>query len=59
MGDITGFVMKDCLSLHGLGGFFFSLSNQNDEPIYTYNDEFMTGSVCQSIEAGKVCAYYQ
>ena len=38
--EITGFSMKDCLSLLGPGGKKFnSLRNEDDEPIYTYNDK--------------------
>ena len=42
MEDITGFSMKDCLSLPGLGRKYFnSLRTEEDEPIYTYNDKYM------------------
>ena len=38
--EITGFSMKDCLSLPGLGPKYFnSLQTEEDEPIYTYNDK--------------------
>ena len=38
--EITGFSRKDCLSLPGLGWKYFnSLSTEEDEPIYTYNDK--------------------
>ena len=34
--------MKDCLSLPGLvWKYFNSLRSQDDEPIYTYNDNYM------------------
>ena len=40
MEEITGFSMKDCLSLPGLGlKYFISLRTEEDEPIYTYNDK--------------------
>ena len=40
MEGITGFSMKDCLSLPGLGWKNFnSLRTDEDEPIYTYNDK--------------------
>ena len=40
MQEITGFSMKDCLSLPGLGlKYFNSLRTEEDEPIYTYNDK--------------------
>ena len=36
MEEITGFSMKDCLSLPGLGWTYFnSLRTEEDEPIYT------------------------
>ena len=42
MEEITGFSMKDCLSLPGLGlKYFNSLRTEEDEPIYTYNDKYM------------------
>ena len=42
MKEITGFGMKDCLSLPGLGWKYFnSLRTEEDEPIYTYNDKYM------------------
>ena len=42
MEDITGFSMKDCLSLPGLGWKYFkSLKTEEDEPIYTYDDKYM------------------
>ena len=38
MEEITGFSMKDCLSLPGLGWKYFnSLRTEEDQPIYTYN----------------------
>ena len=40
MKEITGFSMKDCLSLPGLGWKYFnSLRTEENEPIYTYNDK--------------------
>ena len=34
--------MKDCLSLLGPGGKKInSLRNEDDEPIYTYNDKYI------------------
>ena len=39
---ITGFSMKDYLSLPGLGSKYFnSLGTKEDETIYTYNDKYM------------------
>ena len=44
MKEITGFGMKDCLSLPGLGWKYFnSLRTEEDEPIYTYNDKYIIG----------------
>ena len=61
MEDITGFSMKDCLSLPGLGWkFFSSLRNEEDESIYTYNDKYMGWFLRQrSIKGGRVCAFNQ
>ena len=60
MEEITGFSMKDCLSLPGLGWKYFnSLRTEEDEPIYTYNDKYMRWSVRQSIKGGRVCAFNQ
>ena len=42
MEKLTGFLLKDCLSLPGLGfKYFNSLRTEKDEPIYTYNDKYM------------------
>ena len=60
MEEITGFSMKDCLSLPGLGlKYFNSLRTEEDEPIYTYNDKYMRWFVRQSIKGGRVCAFNQ
>ena len=60
MEQITGFSMKDCLSLPGLGWKYFnSLRTEEDEPIYTYNDKYMRWFVRQSIKGGRVCAFNQ
>ena len=60
MEDITGFSMKDCLSLPSLGWKFFnSLRTEEDEPIYTYNDKYMRWFVRQWIKGGRVCAVNQ
>ena len=57
---ITGFSMKDCLSLPGLGWKYFnSLRTEEDEPIYTYNDKYIRWFVRQSIKGGRVCAFNQ
>ena len=60
MEEITGFSMKDCLSLPGLGWKYFnSLRTEEDEPIYTYNDKYIRWFVRQSIKGGRVCAFNQ
>ena len=60
MKEITGFSMKDCLSLPGLGWKYFnSLRTEEDEPIYTYNDKYMRWFIRQSIKGGRVCAFNQ
>ena len=60
MEEITGFSMKDCLSLPGLGWKYFnSLRTEEDEPIYTYNDKYMRWFNRQSIKGGRVCAFNQ
>ena len=58
--EITGFSMKDYLSLLGLGWKYFnSLRTEEDEPIYTYNDKYMRWFVRHSIKGGRVCAFNQ
>ena len=60
MKEITGFSMKDSLSLPGLGWKYFnSLRTEEDEPIYTYNDKYMRWFVRQSIKGGRVYAFNQ
>ena len=60
MEEITGFSMKDCLSLPGLGcKNFNSLRTEEDEPIYTYDDKYMRWFVRQSKKGGQVCAFNQ
>ena len=60
MEEITGFSMKGCLSLPGLGWKYFnSLITEEDEPIYTYNDKYMRWFLRQSIKGGRVCALNQ
>ena len=60
MEEITGFSMKDCLSLPGLGWKYFnSLRTEEDEPIFTYNDKYMRWFVRQSIKGGRVCSFNQ
>ena len=60
MEETTGFSMKDCLSLPGLGWKYFNrLTTEEDEPIYTYNDKYVRWFVRQSIKGGRVCAFNQ
>ena len=60
MEDITGFSMKDCLSLPGLGwNYFNSLRTERDESMFTYKDKYMRRFVRESIETGRVCAFNQ
>ena len=58
MQEITGFSMKDCLSLPGLGlKYFNSLRTEEDESIYTYNDKYMRDFVRRAAFGGGVCAF--
>ena len=60
MEEITGFSMKCCLSLPGLGlKYFNSLRTEQDEPIYTYNDKYMRWFVQQAAYGGRVCSFNQ
>ena len=60
MQEITGFSMKDCLSLPGLGfKYFNSLRTDQDQIIYTYNDEYMGWFVREAAYGGRVCAFNQ
>ena len=60
MEEITGFSMKDCLSLPGLGlKYFNSLGTEQDEPNYTYNDKYKRWFVPQAAYGGRVCAFNQ
>ena len=60
MKEISGFSMKDSLSLPGLGWKYFnSLRTEDYEDIYTYNDKYMRWFVRQSIKGGRVTAFNQ
>ena len=49
MEELTRFGMKNCLTLPSLANKYFnSLRDESDEPIYTYNDEFMGHFVRQT-----------
>ena len=55
MEELTGFGMKNSLTLPSLANEFFnSLRDESDEPIYTYNDEFMRHFVRKSIKEDAV-----
>ena len=57
---LTGFGMKNSLTLPSLANKYFnSLRDENDEPIYTYNDEFMRHFVRKSIKGGRCSALNQ
>ena len=56
MKELTAFGTKNSLTLPSLAiEYFNNLKDENDEPIYTYNDEFMRHFVRQSIK-GKRCS---
>ena len=60
MEEITGFSMKDCLSLPGLGWKYFNgLRTEEHGPKYTYNDKYMRWFVRQSIKGGRVWVFNQ
>ena len=51
---LTGFGMKNSLTLPSLTNKYFnSLRGENDEPIYTYNDEFMRCFLRKSMKIGR------
>ena len=52
--------MKNSLTLPSLANkYFISLRDENGEPIYTYNDEFLSHFVRQSIKVGRRAALHQ
>ena len=60
MDEVTGFGMKDCFSIPGLGWKNFrSLRTEEDEPIYNYNDNYMRWFVRQPIKGRRVCSFNQ
>ena len=60
MEELTGFGMKNSLTLPSLANKYFnSLRDENDEPIYTYNDEFMRNFLRQSIKGGRCGSFNQ
>ena len=60
MEQLTGFGMKNSLTLPSLANNFFnSLRDENDEPIYTNNDEFMQHFVRKSTKNGRCSSFNQ
>ena len=60
MEEITGLGMKNSITLQSLADKFFnSLRNENDERIYTYNDENMRCFVRKSVKGGRCATLYQ
>ena len=60
MEELTGFGMKNSLTLPCLANKNFnSLRDESDEPIYTYNDEYMRYFVRQSVNGGRCLALIQ
>ena len=60
MEKLAGFGMKNCLTLPSFANKCFnSLRDESDEPIYTYNDEFMRHFVRKSIKGGRCSALNQ
>ena len=60
MEELTGFGIKNSLTLPSLANKYFnSLRDESDEPIYTYNDEFMRHFARQSIKGGRCSALNQ
>ena len=60
MEELTGFGMKNTLTLPSLANkYFSSLRGESDEPIYTYNDDFMRHFVRHNIKGGRFSALNQ
>ena len=60
MEELTGFGMINSLTLPSLANKYFKSSrDESDEPISTYNDEFMRHFVRQSIKGGRCSALNQ
>ena len=61
--EVTGFGMENSSTLLSLANKYFNSSRaENDEPIYTYTDEFMIHFVRQRIKGGRSSAldhYYK
>ena len=60
MEELAGFGMKNSLTLPSLANKYFkSLRDENDEAIYTYNDEYMRLFVRKCIKGGRCSSYNQ
>ena len=60
MEKVTGFSVKNCLSAPGLvWKFFKSMLDENDEPIYIFNDNYKRHFVRQSIKGRRVASFNQ
>ena len=60
MDDLTGFGVKFSLNLPSFAKKVFnSLKDENDEPIYAYNDEFKLYFLRQGIKSGRCSALNQ
>ena len=54
MDELTGLGLKNSLTLPSLANKYFkSLRGENDEPIYTYNDEYVRHFVRKSVKGGR------
>ena len=60
MEELTGFEMKNSSTLSSLANKYSnSLRDENDEPIYTYNDEYMRHFIRKIIKFGRCASYNQ
>ena len=60
MEELTVFGMKNSLTLPSLANKYFNrIRDENDEDIYTYNDEYMRHFVRKSIKGGRCSALNQ
>ena len=59
MEEITGFLMKDCLSTPGLGLKYLNSLKTEDEPIYTYNDNYLKWFTRHIVFGGRISAFNQ
>ena len=60
MGEKTKFSMKNSLTAPSLANKYFNISrDENDEPIYTYNDELMRHFVRKTFKGGSCGIFNQ